>query len=319
MVDFSQLLHEQLAAIEPYAPPFADRSAVNLALNEHPLPPPPAVQALLAEVDGARLVGYDTERSQALTERLAEREGVGPENILLCAGESQALASLIASLRRSELLYPEVCWSYFHTLATLHGHSIRRYPIARDHGRGFTIELPALLAEARRGAPSLVLFINPHMPLGFLTARARIEACAAELSDTLVLVDEAYAGFSAAFESMAPRVREVPNLIVAKTFSKYFGLASARVGYLVADAALVAELRKAESPFRLSYLSASIALVALDEEESYRRYAAEVMATMERFRARTNATPGARALPTAANFVLVEFADVDAAERVQAR
>ena len=71
MVDFSQLLHEQLAAIEPYAPPFADRSAVNLALNEHPLPPPPAVQALLAE---------------------AESDGLSPEGRAMLLTTAEALA-----------------------------------------------------------------------------------------------------------------------------------------------------------------------------------------------------------------------------------
>ena len=82
---------------------------------------------------------------------------------------------------------------------------------------------------------------------------------------------------------MESEVEEHPNLVVAKTFSKYFGLAAIRVGYLIASRRVVEHIQKALTPFSISYASSLIASAALDAEEHYRAQARTIMATKDAF------------------------------------
>ncbi|WP_437928669.1 aminotransferase class I/II-fold pyridoxal phosphate-dependent enzyme [Sorangium sp. So ce291] len=88
-----------------------------------------------------------------------------------------------------------------------------------------------------------------------------------------MLVAEAYHGFSPAAASVAAEVLTHPNLVVSKTFSKYFGLAGIRMGYLVVSAPLAEQLGKAVSPFSVPFVSSLVALAALDSEAHYRALA----------------------------------------------
>ncbi|WP_437757029.1 pyridoxal phosphate-dependent aminotransferase [Sorangium sp. So ce1389] len=311
------VIREEIRRIERYDPPFADRSVINLSLNEHYAPPPPQIQDALYNLDPMRLVTYDTELAEQLRARLAAREGVSIENIVLCPGSSSGLQLLISCLSGGPLLVPSICWSYYLNLARLHGFPVASYEIQRGAGE-FQVS-PASVAEAlERDKPSLLLFIQPHMPTGALAAVDLILGCAERARSTIVLVDEAYHGFSPAAASVAAAVLTHPNLIVSKTFSKYFGLAGIRMGYLVASAPMAEQLGKAVSPFSVPFVSSLVALAALDSEAHYRALAAELMAAKDAFARRVDAIPGARAYRSHGNFLLVELPDAAAAARAEA-
>jgi histidinol-phosphate aminotransferase len=305
--------------MERYVPPFADRSVINLSLNEHPAPPSPEVCMALRDVPLERLVTYDTEQAERLRIRLAEREGVRPDNILLCAGSSHALQLLFSCLSDSgAVLFPSICWSYYLSLARLNGLQVSRYELARG-ASAFQVEPSSVERALEAEDVSLLLFINPHMPTGALTDGDFILACAAQAPGGLVLVDEAYHGFSPEAGSLAPRVLEHENLIVSKTFSKYFGLAGLRVGYLVAHASVVEQLGKALSPFGVPYLSSRLATAALDSESYYRDQARVLMAVQDTFRRRLAALPHVRPYDSHGNFLLVELPGPDEARDAEVR
>lgn len=303
----------EIRRLERYVPPFADRSVVNLSLNEHPAPVCPEVRAALRDADPERLVTYDTEEVERLRTRLAEREGVRPGNVLLCPGSSHALQLLFSCLGAGgPVLYPSLCWSYYTGLARLHGLHVRSYELVREQD-AFRVDPHSVTRALQTEEPSALLFINPHMPAGTLTPGDFIRWCADNARGSLVLVDEAYHGFSPEAGSLAAHVLEHENLVVSKTFSKFFGLAGLRMGYLVAHDSVVEQLAKALSPFSLPYLSSRLARAALDGEPYYRARADELMAVKEAFSRRVAALRGLRPYGSHGNFLLVEFPSAAAA------
>lgn len=298
-------IRPELRDAERYDPPFAERRITNLSLNEHHAPPPRKVVDALAAVDPAALTTYDTEHARLLRDRIALREGVNPENVLLCAGSSAGLLQLFSCIAGGPVLLPSIVWSYYPRLARLFGMQVLHYDLPRV-GDTFAIDARSLQRSISEGSPGLVVFIEPHMPTGAACAEQWPLFAARAAPSCLVLVDEAYEGFGRC-PSFARRVVEYPNLIVSKTFSKYFGLASLRVGYLVADESVVAELEKTSSPFSMPLCSSIVALAALSAEDEYRALSAEMAATREGFRRRVGAIRGAFALASDANFVIVEL------------
>ncbi|WP_437968716.1 aminotransferase class I/II-fold pyridoxal phosphate-dependent enzyme [Sorangium sp. So ce260] len=311
------VIREEIRRIERYDPPFADRSVTNLSLNEHYAPPSSQIQEALCNLDPMRLVTYDTEVAERLRARIAAREGVSIENIVLCPGSSSGLQLLFSCLAGGPLLVPSICWSYYLNLARLHGFPVARYDLQERAGE-FQVEPASVAAALERDRPTLLLFIQPHMPTGALAPVELVLGSAEGARGTLVLVDEAYHGFSPAAVSVAREVLTHPNLIVSKTFSKYFGLAGIRMGYLVASAPVAEQLGKAASPFSVPFVSSLVALAALDSEAHYRALAVEMMAVKDAFARRVDAIPGLRAYRSHGNFLLVELPDADAAARAEA-
>jgi histidinol-phosphate aminotransferase len=309
-------LRLELRQLERYAPPFADRSKLNLSLNEHYAPPSPQVQQALRAVDSMRLVTYDTELGEQLRARLAAREGVDDSNVLLFAGSSSGLQVLFSSLRAGTIALPSLCWTYHRSLARLAGLTIENYAIVQ-HTDTFAIDEDSLAFALRRHDPVAALFINPHMPTGALTDAGVILRSAEMAPDSLILVDEAYHGFSAQAESLAARVLDHPNLLVSKTLSKHFGLAGIRIGYLIASAPVVEQLTKACLPFSVPFVSARLALAALDSEDYYRAHARQLMAIKDEFARRLAARCGVRPFVSHGNFLLVEFATPADAQRAE--
>ncbi|WP_437725550.1 pyridoxal phosphate-dependent aminotransferase [Sorangium sp. So ce861] len=311
------VIREEIRKIERYDPPFADRTVINLSLNEHYALPSSQIQDALYNLDPMRLVTYDTEVAEQLRARIAAREGVSIENVVLCPGSSSGLQLLFSCLAGGPLLVPSICWSYYLNLARLHGLPVTHYDVRRGDGE-FQVEAESVAGALERERPALLLFIQPHMPTGALSPVELVLGAAEGARGTLVLVDEAYHGFSPAAASVAARVLTHPNLLVSKTFSKYFGLAGIRMGYLVASAPIAEQLHKAASPFSVPFVSSLVALAALDSEPHYRALAAEVMAVKGAFARRIDAIPGLRAYRSHANFLLVELPDAEAAARAEA-
>ena len=310
-------VRRDIRRLERYVPPFADRSVINLSLNEHPAPPAPEVRAALRDVEPERLVTYDTEQVERLRLRLAEREGVRPDNIVLCPGSSPALQLLFSCFSGGgPALYPSICWSYYLGLAQQNGLPILSYDVVKGAGE-FQVE-PHSVARALQGEePSVLLFINPHMPTGALADGDFILWCAEQARSSLILVDEAYHGFSPTAGTLAARVLEHENLVVSKTFSKFFGLAGLRVGYLVAHTSVVEQLAKVLSPFSIPYLSSRLACAALDGEAYYHAWATELMAVKARFHQRMAALPGVRPYQSHGNFLLVALPSPEEAVRAE--
>jgi histidinol-phosphate aminotransferase len=254
---------EKVAAVAGYRRGRAARGAGpngKLSANESPYGPPPAVRAALAAA-GENLNRYPEE--DPVLDQLATHLGVDVERLVLTNG-SDELCYLLARLllddapdttgarRQGFTVVGEPCYQIDATASTLAGAPIVRIPLIDG-----AHDLAAMARAAGNGA-TLIWLPSPHNPTGVAVAPEDLIAFLDRVpSDCLVVLDEAYGGFTerddanSALELSESR----PNLLVQRTFSKDWGLAGLRVGYAVGDATLIGALRRARPPFSVNALA----------------------------------------------------------------
>jgi histidinol-phosphate aminotransferase len=300
--------------------------AVKLASNEVAFPPLAAVVRALAEAAG-ETNRYPDNGAVVLTQALAERYRVAPEQIatgggavMLCQQLAQAYTEPGTSLAfawRSFEMYP--------LLALVAGARAIQVPLVpgRDGGPADTHDLDGLLA-AIDDTTRLVFVCNPNNPTGTAVRRGPLEAFLdAVPAETLVVLDEAYREFVSdpdvpdGLELMRGR----PNVVVMRTFSKAWGLAGLRVGYLIAEDPAVAEtVRKTFVPFSVNMLAQAAAVAALASEDEVRARCAAVVAERDRLTAALRER-GVAVEDSQANFVWLPLgeATVETAAALESR
>ncbi|MGH7546511.1 MAG: histidinol-phosphate transaminase [Gemmatimonadota bacterium] len=289
--------------VEPYtAARHLYREGLFLDANENPY-------GSLAPEHGADLNRYPDPTCGELRRPLAEWLAVEPERIWIGNGSDEGLDRIVRAFVEpgEPVVIAEPTYAMYRIVAETHGARIRN--AALDDA--FDVDPEALLAVA--GGAKAVFLCSPNNPTGNALGADRVTRLA-EAFDGLVVVDEAYVEFSER-PSLASRTREHRNLVVLRTFSKAWGLAGARVGYLVADPEVVGYLNRVSLPYPLSVTSlraAAAALTRVDEMEAKR---ARILAERTRLAARL-AAMGYRVFPSQANFLLVR---VPAAREVYRR
>jgi histidinol-phosphate aminotransferase len=262
--------------------------AVKLASNEVAFPPLPAVLQAIGAAAG-ETNRYPDNGALVLTHALADRYDVQPGQIAtgcgavtVCQQLAQAFndpGSSIAFAWRSFEMYP--------LLAQVAGARSVQVPLVagRAGGPADTHDLEAL-AAAIDDTTRVVFVCNPNNPTGTAVRRAALERFLDVVpAATLVVLDEAYREFVTDPEvpDGVELMRGRPNVAVLRTFSKAWGLAGLRVGYLLAEDPAVAEaVRKTQVPFSVSLLAQAAAVAALASEDEVRRRCAAVVAERDR-------------------------------------
>lgn len=156
----------------------------------------------------------------------------------------------------------------------------------------------------------LVFVANPNNPTGTWVVADSLKRFIAALPEqTLVVVDEAYIEYVSEpdFPDASRWLREFPNLVVTRTFSKAYGLAGLRVGYALSHPAVADMLNRVRQPFNVNSIALAAALAALDDSEHLRKSVETNRAGMAQLRAGFDAL-GVRHLPSAGNFILIDCA-----------
>ena len=265
--------------------------AVKLASNEVPFPPLPAVVQALSATAG-ETYRYPDNGAAVLTRALAERYDVDPAQVvpgcgavMLCQQLAQSFndpGTAIAFAWRSFEMYP--------LLAQVAGARSLQVPLvpSRPGGSPDTHDLDALAAVVDDDT-RLLFVCNPNNPTSTAVRRAELERFLDRVPETvLVVLDEAYREFVTdpdvpdGLELMRGR----PNVAVLRTFSKAWGLAGLRVGYLVAEDPAVADaVRRTHVPFSVSSLAQAAAVAALASADEVGRRVAAVVAERDRLTA----------------------------------
>ncbi|HJR91543.1 MAG TPA: histidinol-phosphate transaminase [Acidimicrobiia bacterium] len=235
---------------------------IKLASNESPWGPfPEAIEAIgRAALTTNR---YPDNEGYELRESLAKHLGLDPAAIWIGGGSSDLLRSIAVALGGpgTNFVYG---WPSFviYRLGAMWSMSERReVPLDEDH----RFDLAAL-AEAVDDETTLVFVCNPNNPTGTHLPTADVESFLDGLPDRVtVVVDEAYFEFATAadYSSMAELAVERPNLIVTRTFSKVYALASLRVGYAVTHPTTIADMRRAQAPFTVTQVGQAAAAASL--------------------------------------------------------
>ena len=219
------------AALRLAEGPAAASGVVRLSSNENPYGPSPAAfNAMRKSFD--LVWRYPDEAVDALMADLAKLHGVASDQILLGAGSTQILKLAAAAFTGPgrSLVMAEPTFEAIGHYAKAAGAEIAKVPLTADHRHDLERMLPA-------GA-GLVYVCNPNNPTASITPKAEVRSFLDRApAGTRVLVDEAYFHYaeSGDYESVLPQIKDRPNLIVARTFSKVFGMAGLRCGYAVAQ------------------------------------------------------------------------------------
>jgi histidinol-phosphate aminotransferase len=312
---FAQLLGLGLAttaapALRPAAGAAVSRTAaavsgiVRLSSNENPYgPSPKAFEAMRAAFSLAWR--YPDEAVDALLADLAAHHGVDTDHLLIGNGSSEILKLCAAAFTgpgRPTVTADPTFEALAH-YAQLHDVQVIKVPLTDDDQH----DLPKMLSAA--GAGGLVYICNPNNPTATITAKDRLRAFLAALpAGVAALVDEAYFHYAEdpAYESVIPLLSEHPNLIVARTFSKLYGMAGLRCGYAVAQPETIAKLRRQQAWDNVNIMAMVAAQAGLKDvehlRESRRRNRetrAAVTAALDRM--------GYHTLPSATNFLMTDL------------
>jgi len=283
MTDFSKFATPGVLGLYPYQPgkpieelerEYGVSNIIKLASNENPLgPSPKALSAMRGELEDVWL--YPDGNGFELKQKLAAKHGVEMSQITLGNGSSDVLefAVRVFVTPEHEVLFSE--------------HSFALYPILTQAVGGRPVVAPAKnwghdleAMKARITDRTRVIFIaNPNNPTGTWLGAADLEAFIKEVPEhALVVVDEAYFDYAIEpatgavdYPDTSAWVARYPNLMVARTFSKSYGLAGLRVGYAVSHSQVADLMNRVRPPFNVNSVALAAACAALDDDEHLQR------------------------------------------------
>jgi histidinol-phosphate aminotransferase len=310
MSDASPRFRPVLDTFPPYRPgkvPAAvDGQAHKLSSNESPYGPLPSVaEAITAAVLGVHR--YPDNGAEALTAALADRFAVPTEHVAVGCGSVGVLKQLIESVSDpgNEVLYAWRSFEAYPPLSDLASATSVRVPL-----RGETHDLEAM-AAAITGRTRLVLVCNPNNPTGTVVTRQELTAFIDGVpGDCLVVLDEAYREYvrDAEVPDGIDLYRDRPNVAVLRSFSKAYGLAGLRVGFLIGHRPVAEAVRKTMLTFSVNAVAQVAAIASLAAEAELLERVDAVVKERDRVREALLAD-GWAVPPTEANFVWLRLGE----------
>lgn len=288
-----------------YRPPLRDHAGLLLDFNENAQGPSPRVLERLQELDSESLCRYP--QREPVERRVADFFGLSPEQVLLTNGSDEAICLLcrayLAPGDRALVVVPG--FAMYEREAASCGAEIVRV-LAGPRFRFPTERLLERVTPTTR----LIAVANPNNPTGTLAQPSDVLRLAAAAPQAAVLIDEAYAEFS--YISLAREIGRVPNLFVARTFSKAYGLAGLRVGALLGSVQQLHPVRTLALPYNVNAVALACLPVAIEDEAYLRRCVNEVRWGRGLLRQEFRRL-GIRTWRSEGNFVLAEFGSQAAA------
>lgn len=282
-----------------YHPPLGNRDTLRLDFNENTLACSPAVLAAIQSITAADLTRYP---ERGPVEALAAQHlDLSAEQVILTNGVDEAIHLLCQAFLDAgdELLLPVPTYTMYEIYASATDAKIVHVQAGKDFAFPFQALLTAITPKTK-----LIAIANPNSPTGSIVTREQILQIAEAGPQVIVLVDEAYYHFYG--QTVVDLIGKIPNLIVARTFSKAYGLASLRIGLLAGPESLLKWTRRVLSPYSVNHV-ALIALTAAFNDQNYLDwYVAQVLKARKEFLEALTKI-GLEYWSTQANFVLVNI------------
>jgi histidinol-phosphate aminotransferase len=243
--------------------PLGEGGIVRLSANENPYGP--SSRAFQAITDSFGLAcRYPDEHNNVLIDKLAKLNGVNHDQILLGDGSGEILklcAETFTGPQNGKLVAADPTFEAILNNASANGAEVVKVPLTGN----FQHDLPKMLESAKAG---LIYVCNPNNPTASITPKDELrDFIATTPPQTMILVDEAYFHYadSPDYESVIALVKDHPNLIVSRTFSKIYGMAGLRCGYCVAQKEAIDRLRRNQMWDSVNCMALAAATVSLDD------------------------------------------------------
>ena len=319
MTMFENRILPQIDALMPYQPgkPIEELQremgltrVVKLASNENPLGCSPKVKEVLTEALGG-LARYPDGNAFYLKQALAAFHGVEPEQILPGNGSNEVLELVVRTFAGpgDEVIYDQHAFAVYPLSTQAAGATGVAVP-----SRDFAHDLDAM-AAAITPRTKLIFLANPNNPTGTLFDDEAFERFMEKVpGHVLVVLDEAYYEYASAHEGYPDGLDYLgrySNLLISRTFSKAYGLAGLRLGYLIADAEIISYINRVREPFNVNVLAQAAGIAALEDQDFVAEGVALNQRNLNHFE-RFLAEEGLAFLPSHGNFVSVRFDDAAA-------
>lgn len=282
-----------------YHPPLGGRDGLRLDFNENTVGCSPRVLARLQAMTGEEIARYpEREPIEAV---VASYFDISPEELLLTNGVDEAIHLLCETFLEpeDEVIIAVPTFAMYQISAAATGARINIAPADND----FRFPTSSVLSKIRPRT-RLIAIANPNNPTGNIAVPADLLDIARRAPQAAILLDEAYFEFYG--ETLMGQWRDIPNIFVARTFSKAYGLAGLRVGALAGRAEHIRMSRRVASPYNVNGVALACLPVALSDQDYIRGYVREVQQGRSELEQEFSRW-GIRYWPSRANFVLAEF------------
>jgi histidinol-phosphate aminotransferase len=298
-------VRDAVRKVPEYHPPLGGRTGLRLDFNENTVGCSPRVLERLRNIAADELARYpEREPVEAI---LARHLNVGTKELLLTNGVDEAIHLLCETYLEpgDEALIVVPTFSMYEVFATAPGARMIKIPAAANFSFPTETILRGLTAATR-----LIAIANPNNPTGSAAPAQDLLRIAQSAPDAAVLIDEAYYEFHG--ETLLSQWRSLPNLFVARTFSKAYGLAGLRVGALMGDATQMSAIRKVASPYNVNSVALACLPEALEDQTYVRDYVNQVCEGRDRLQQELERR-GVPFWPSRANFVLMRLGEANSA------
>ncbi|MGB9612964.1 MAG: histidinol-phosphate transaminase [Candidatus Margulisiibacteriota bacterium] len=238
---------------------------VKLASNENPFgPSPKALEAISKEMKNLQI--YPDQKAILLREALAKKFGIS-DNCIICGNGSDEVMQIITATYLSpgeEVIVSKHTFSIYELVSRIFGGTITFIDL-----KDYEIDLEKM-AQAVTEKTKIIWLTNPNNPTGTIFNATQFDTFMKKVPENvLVVVDEAYAEFVERrdFPDIIKHLKEEKNIIVLRTFSKFYGLAGLRIGYGIGKAELIKPMFRTKMPFNVNRLAQVGALAALEDKE----------------------------------------------------
>ena len=308
MSRFFSARYQGLEAYVPGEQP-QDMQYIKLNTNESPYPPSAHLLDAVSRAEVAKLNLYPDPDCRLLTRAIAARYAVAPECVFLANGSDDILNFCFMGFCEDGVIFPEITYGFYEVYANLYSLNYRKIPL----GGCFSVDYRDYC-----GAGRAVVLANPNAQTGKAIPVSQIEQIVASNPEHLVVVDEAYVDFGA--QSCVPLTKQYDNLLVCQTFSKSRSLAGARLGFAIANPALIADLNRLKfstNPYNINRLTQLAGIAALEDEAYYAANCRTIIDTRSYVR-RELLARGFSVTDSSANFVLASTKRMDGASLYEA-
>lgn len=279
--------------------------------NELTAGPTPEVLASLRRLTTKQLSEYaEAKRSSLLRPALSRKFNITPERIILSYGLEDFLRSLFGHLCPGQdvVLTNDNHYLAYDQIAKTHHIRLRIFSLRRQ-GNTFVFDVDGCIAAAKRFSPAVIVITTPNNPTGSVLRPNEASRLLRRIpKSTIILFDEAYIGFQRGYDQLFFRrlLDRYPNVGLMRTFSKDYGLAGARLGFVLCGRTLRQRLHDVDRDLGLSRVIEALGITALKDEKYRRRVAVRVQKQRDRFLAAVRRLPSFRVYDSEANFVLLE-------------
>jgi len=296
-----------LKDLKPYDPHEIPHK-IKLNANENPYGlPGEIIDDILKQAKKLKYAQYPNANANMLSEEITSSFGLNRDNIVIGNGSDELIEYLVKAFTEKGrgIIAPMPSFAMYKIYASIHGTDFIQIPLSQDD---FSLDVEKLLKEAKKENVSLIFLAYPNSPTANYFKEEKIIRILEE-SGCLVVIDEAYCEFGE--KTLATHISQYNNLVILRTFSKAYSLASLRVGYLLSNAKVIEEIRKVKSPFNVNSFSQLAARVVFKNKDVLQKRINKIISERDKLIKKINTLPFLKAHHSKTNFILAEIATLD--------